>query len=116
MARANHHRSKLRLPPWELRVGIHSGAVMAGVVGKKKFTYDVWGDAVNIAALMESSGRPGGINLSESTYHRVKNLFDTEYRGSVEAKSGRRLAAYSLVRIKAELCSDEAGRLPSRCA
>ena len=78
---------------------------MAGIVGKKKFTYDVCGDAVNIAALMEYSGRPGGINLSESTY-----------RGSVEAKSDRRLAAYSLVGIKAELCSDEAGRLPSRCA
>jgi class 3 adenylate cyclase len=113
MARANHQRSKLRLPPWELRVGIHSGAVMAGVVGKKKFTYDVWGDAVNIAALTETSGRPGGINLSESTYHRVKNLFDTEYRGSVEGKSERRLAVYSLVRIKAELCSDEAGRIPN---
>lgn len=87
MARMNALRDKMRLPPWELRIGIHTGSVMAGVVGRKKFTYDIWGDAVNIAALMEANGVPGRINISESTFHRIKDLFSTEARGSIAAKN-----------------------------
>ena len=74
METVNRQRAKLRLAPWELRIGIHSGPVMAGVVGTKKFTYDIWGDAVNIAALMESNGLAGRINISESTYPRVRDM------------------------------------------
>lgn len=114
METVNRQREKLRLAPWELRIGIHSGPVMAGVVGTKKFTYDIWGDAVNIAALMESSGLAGRINISESSYHRVRDLFEAEHRGSIEAKNKGRLEMYFLNRIKPELSSDDAGRVANR--
>lgn len=71
---------------WEMRVGIHSGPLVAGVVGTKKFTYDVWGETVNTASRMESSGSPGKINISEKTFRLVKNYFDCEYRGKLAAK------------------------------
>ncbi|MGI9433888.1 MAG: adenylate/guanylate cyclase domain-containing protein [Geminicoccaceae bacterium] len=96
MARSNRQREKMHLPPWELRIGIHTGPVMAGVVGKNKFTYDIWGDAVNVASRMESTGVPGGIVLSETTYHMVKDRFECEQRGSVEAKNKGQLDTYLL--------------------
>ena len=61
MSRANQQRERLRLPRWELRIGLHTGSVMAGVVGRRKFTYDIWGDAVNVAARMEAAGNAGCI-------------------------------------------------------
>ena len=102
MARSNRQREKMRMPPWELRIGLHTGPVMAGVVGRKKFTYDIWGDAVNVAARMESSGEAGRIALSESTYHRVKDQFECEHRGQIEAKNKGLLNAYFLESIKQE--------------
>jgi len=96
MARSNRQREKMRMSPWELRIGLHTGPVMAGVVGKKKFTYDIWGDAVNVAARMESSGEAGRIAISESTYHRVKDEFECEHRGQIEAKNKGLLNAYFL--------------------
>ena len=83
MARINRQRENMHLTPWELRIGIHTGPVMAGVVGKKKFTYDIWGDAVNVAALMESNGEAGRIIISENTFHRVKNEIGCEHRGPI---------------------------------
>jgi adenylate cyclase len=65
-ARMKAQREKMRLPALELRVGLHTGPVMSGVVGRRKFTFDIWGDAVNTAALMESNGAPGRINISET--------------------------------------------------
>lgn len=100
MTRANNQREKMRLPPWELRIGLHTGPVMAGVVGKKKFTYDIWGDAVNIASRMESNGEPGRIALSESTYHQVRGEFECEHRGQIEAKNKGAMEAYFLNREK----------------
>ncbi|MEJ2122986.1 MAG: adenylate/guanylate cyclase domain-containing protein [Alphaproteobacteria bacterium] len=100
MARSNRQREKMRMPPWELRIGLHTGPVMAGVVGRKKFTYDIWGDAVNVAARMESSGEAGRIALSESTYNRVKDQFECEHRGQIEAKNKGLLNAYFLNQIK----------------
>jgi adenylate cyclase len=102
MAHVNLQREKMRLSPWELRIGIHTGPVMAGVVGKKKFTYDIWGDAVNVAARIESNGEAGRIALSESTYHHVKDQFECEHRGQIEAKNKGLLDTYVLNRAEPE--------------
>jgi class 3 adenylate cyclase len=74
-------------PLFEVRIGIHSGPVIAGIVGTKKFQYDIWGDTVNIAARMESSGEAGKINISQTTYERIKHLFECSHRGKIEAKN-----------------------------
>ena len=71
---------------FNIRIGIHSGSVVAGIVGVKKFAYDIWGDTVNTAARMEQHGEAGRINISETTYNLVKDNFNCEYRGEVEAK------------------------------
>lgn len=75
------------LPVWDLRLGVHTGRIIAGVVGKKKFAYDIWGDAVNLASRMESSGKPGQINISGDTYELIKDQFNCQYRGKVPAKN-----------------------------
>ncbi|MBS1573888.1 MAG: tetratricopeptide repeat protein [Bacteroidetes bacterium] len=72
---------------WEMRVGIHTGPIVAGVVGRKKYAYDIWGSTVNIASRMESNGEPGQINISAATYNLVKHQFECEYRGKVYAKN-----------------------------
>ncbi len=72
---------------WELRIGIHTGPIVAGVVGKKKYAYDIWGDTVNIASRMESSGEPGKVNISSSTYNHIKGLHNCTYRGKISAKN-----------------------------
>jgi len=85
---------------WEMRLGIHSGQVVAGVVGVKKFTYDIWGDTVNIAARMESSGEPGKINISAFTYMLVRDYYECEYRGKVEAKGKGKIDMYFVISRK----------------
>jgi len=75
------------LPHFELRIGIHTGPVVAGVVGIKKFQYDIWGDTVNMAARMEQSGVPGKINISQYTYEKVMDQFTCTHRGKIEAKN-----------------------------
>ncbi len=72
---------------FELRLGIHTGSIVAGVVGKNKFAYDIWGDAVNLAARMESSGEVGRVNISGQTYELIKDNFECTYRGRVTAKN-----------------------------
>lgn len=79
---------------FEIRIGINSGAVVAGIVGVKKFAYDIWGDAVNIAARMEQNGLPGKVNISETTFQLVKNDFACHYRGEIEAKNKGKLKMY----------------------
>ncbi len=79
-------RQKAGQPFFEMRIGINSGPVIAGIVGVKKFAYDIWGDTVNIASLMESNSETGKINISGTTYALVKENFVCTYRGKVEAK------------------------------
>jgi adenylate cyclase len=79
---------------WELRIGIHTGPVIAGVVGKNKFAYDIWGDAVNTASRMESSGISGKVNISGSTYELIKDKFRCTYRGEIQAKNKGKIDMY----------------------
>ncbi len=74
-------------PIFEIRIGCNTGPVVAGIVGIKKFAYDIWGDTVNIASRMESSGEPGKVNISGRTYDLVKDKFTCSYRGKIEAKN-----------------------------
>jgi class 3 adenylate cyclase len=87
---------RLRNPEtaFEVRMGIHTGPVVAGIVGVKKFAYDIWGDTVNTASRMEKHGEPGRINISEATYNLVKDEFDCSYRGEIEAKNMGKLKMY----------------------
>jgi len=79
---------------WQLRIGIHTGSVTAGVVGNKKFAYDIWGDAVNTASRMESSGEAGKINISGATHQLVRDKFTCEFRGKIPAKNKGEIEMY----------------------
>jgi class 3 adenylate cyclase/ketosteroid isomerase-like protein len=78
----------------QIRIGIHSGEVIAGIVGIKKFAYDIWGDTVNTAARMQQNCQAGKINISESTYELVKDKFKCTYRGEIEAKNKGKMKMY----------------------
>lgn len=79
---------------FEMRIGIHTGPVVAGIVGLDKFQYDIWGDTVNIAARMESSGEPGKINISGVTYELIKDHFQCTFRGKIDAKNKGKIEMY----------------------
>ena len=87
-------RAKLGNRTFEVRIGLHSGSVVAGIVGIKKFAYDIWGDTVNTAARMEQNSEAGKINISETTYELVKDKFKCEFRGEIEAKGKGQLKMY----------------------
>ena len=79
---------------FEVRIGVHTGGVIAGIVGAKKYAYDIWGDTVNTAARMEQHGEPGKINISQTTYDLVKNTFECLHRGEIDAKNKGSLNMY----------------------
>ena len=85
----------------QIRIGIHSGPVVAGVIGQKKFAYDLWGDTVNIAARMESHGEAGRIQISADTAARLEDRFELESRGEIEVKGKGKMTAFFLNREKA---------------
>jgi adenylate cyclase len=112
-ARMKSRGDKMRLQPLELRVGIHTGPVISGVVGNRPFTFDIWGHAVNVAAFMEAHCQPGRINVSETVAGRAKALFELEPRGAVEAKHERTHEMFFLNRLKPEFSRDSGGLLPN---
>ncbi|HMV44446.1 MAG TPA: adenylate/guanylate cyclase domain-containing protein [Leptospiraceae bacterium] len=81
-------------PFFELRIGIHTGSLVAGVIGHEKIVYDIWGDTVNTASRMESSGLIGEVNISSATYYLIKDQFDCEYRGKISAKNKGEIDMY----------------------
>ncbi|MBI1343570.1 MAG: adenylate/guanylate cyclase domain-containing protein [Terrimonas sp.] len=85
------------LSHFEVRIGVHTGPVVAGIVGIKKWQYDIWGDTVNIASRMESKSEPGRVNLSESTWQIIKDEFPCEYRGEIEIKNRGLVKMYFLL-------------------
>lgn len=98
---------------WQVRLGVHVGDLVAGVIGKTKFAYDVWGHAVNTASRMESGGEVSRVNISADTYHRVKDFFNCVYRGQIEAKNIGLVDTYFVESIKSELSMNNEGRLPN---
>ncbi len=85
---------------FEIRIGINTGPVVAGVVGTDKFAYDIWGDTVNIASRMESNSKPGKVNISENTYKVIKDEFECTYRGEIDAKNRGKMKMYFVNSIK----------------
>jgi len=102
-------KAAMNQPYWQVRIGIHTGHLVAGVIGQEKFSYDVWGDTVNTASRMESSGAAGRINISSETYERVKNFFECEHRGKISAKNKGEIDMYFVSRIRPGLARLDRG-------
>lgn len=98
---------------FDCRIGINTGELIAGVVGTKRFAYDVWGDTVNIAARVEATGEVGKVNIGGATWRYAKEFFVCTYRGKVEAKNKGEIDMYFVERIRPELSADEAGLVPN---
>lgn len=103
------HLKSAKTDIWDLRIGIHTGPVIAGVVGHKKVSYDIWGDTVNTASRMESSGMPGKVNISGITYGMVKDYFLCEYRGKLPVKYKGNIDMYFVNGLRPELSVDLKG-------
>ena len=106
-------RARVGGDPWLMRIGIHTGPVVTGVVGKTRTVYDVWGDSVNTASRLESACEPGKINISKTTYDVIKDYFECEYRGKIQAKHKGEIDMYFVNRLKPEYSADEQGFVPN---
>ena len=113
MERINKENTTKNIPLWELRIGVHTGPVVAGVVGKKKFAYDIWGDTVNVAARMQERGDVGKVNISGDTFNCIKDWFECEYRGKIEAKNVGKIDMYYVNRLMPEFSADAMGLIPN---
>ncbi|HNO23312.1 MAG TPA: adenylate/guanylate cyclase domain-containing protein, partial [Leptospiraceae bacterium] len=105
--------SKEKMMPWELRVGLHTGPVIGGAVGTTKFAYDVWGDSVNTASRIEAACLPGKVNISGTTYSLIKDFFECEYRGKVQAKNKGEIDMYFVKGLLPDLTRDRDGVTPN---
>ena len=94
MSDYNKKKSEDGMPFLEIRIGVHTGPVIAGIVGLKKFAYDIWGDTVNLASRMEASCEPGNVNISRSTYELTKDAFSFTYRGKITTKDNEEVDMY----------------------
>ena len=110
---SNRKKQMKNQPKWEIRLGIHTGEVIAGVIGKTKMAYDIWGDAVNTASRMESSGEVNKINISGSTYMHINKYFECSYRGKIDVRNKGQIDMYFLDRLKKEYCTDNEGIMPN---
>lgn len=106
------HQEKIGI--WELRIGIHTGPVISGAIGRKNVSFDIWGDTVNIASRMESSGTAGKINITGVTYELIKDFFECDYRGKMPIKYKGETDMYFVRRIKPSLSKDEFGIFPNK--
>jgi adenylate cyclase len=104
---------KTKIDIWDLRIGIHSGPVIAGIIGHKKRSFDIWGDTVNTASRMESTGEAGKVNISSETYKFVKDYFICEYRGKLPVKYKGNIDMYFVKGLRPELSINLVG-LPNR--
>ena len=111
--RMKSRSDKPGLPSLDLRIGVHTGPVISGVVGNRRFTFDIWGDAVNVASFMEARCEPGRINVSDTVAGHASALFELEPRGPIEAKHERSHEMFFLNRLKEEFSRDEAGCRPN---
>lgn len=100
-------------PIWDLRIGINTGEIVAGVIGSKRFAYDIWGQAVNLANRMETHGEPGKVNVSEKTFDFIEPYFECTYRGKIKTKSAGYVNMYFVDGIKPELSEDNKGVVPN---
>lgn len=100
--------------PFEFRLGIHTGEAVAGVVGKHKYAYDIFGKAANIASLMVQAGEIKRVNISRSTYELVSDVFQCVFRGSIPTKGGVSMRMYFVERLKPGFCEDDEGMVPNR--
>ena len=98
---------------WDLRIGVDTGPVVAGVLGRKKITYDIWGGTVNTASRMEASGQPGKINITENTYMLIKDFFICKYRGKMPVKYKGEIDMYFVEGFKPEFATDLRGLHPN---
>jgi len=113
ITRLDERRANEGGEPWLMRIGIHTGAVVTGVVGKTRTVYDMWGDTVNIANRLEAACTPGRVNISEATYSIIKDYFECEYRGKIQAKHKGEIDMYFVNRLNPEYSADESGFVPN---
>jgi ligand-binding sensor domain-containing protein/class 3 adenylate cyclase/predicted metal-dependent HD superfamily phosphohydrolase len=112
------YRNKIKIEngekPWELRIGINTGELVAGVIGTKRFAFDVWGDTVNVANRLEANSEAGKVNISNTTYELVKDFFECSFRGKINTKNRGLIEMYFVERIRDEYAPEENETWPGK--